>query len=74
MVALVSHIPLGDPPQRPTSMYNLPTRMSVEGEETINLGLPNLVHYTRLKQMSMPVTIDMNASDVEALMSHDRDR
>jgi len=48
--------------------------MSVEGEETINLGLPNLVHYTRLKQMSMPVTIDMNASDVEALMSHDRDR
>ena len=39
----------------------------VEGEGTISVGWPNLVHFSKLKQMQMSAA--MNAYDLEALMA-----
>jgi len=50
-------------------MYNLPTQMHpVEGEGTISVGQPNLVHFSKLKQTPTSAPAIMNASDLKALM------
>jgi len=50
-------------------MYGLPTQMHpFEGEGTINVGQPNLVHISKLKQTPTSPPAIMNASDLEALM------
>jgi len=69
MVASMSHRHPGNPPQRPTSMYNLPTQIHpVEGEGTINIGWPNQIHFSKLKQTQTSAPATMSASDLEALM------
>jgi len=68
MVASMSHRHPGNPPQQPTSMYNLPTQMHpIEGEGTISVGWPNIVHFSKLKRTQMSAI--MNAYDLEALMT-----
>jgi len=68
MVASMSHRHPGDPPQKPTSTYNLPTQTHpVNGEGTINVGQPNQVHVEHLKQTSTSTT--MSKSDLEALIA-----
>jgi len=41
----------------------------VEGEGTINVGWPNLVHFSKLKQTQTSAPAILNASDLEALMA-----
>ena len=41
----------------------------VRGEGTINVGRPNLVHFSNLKQIPKGTPTIMNASDLEALMT-----
>ena len=51
-------------------MYKLPTQMHpVEGEGTINVGWPNLVHFSKLKQTQTSAPAILSASDLEALMA-----
>ena len=70
MIASMSHQHPGNPPQRPTSTYNLPMD-PIKGEGTINVGWPSLIHFTRLKQTSAPLT--MSRTDLAVLMGDIRE-
>jgi len=64
----MSHQHPGNPPQKPTSIYNLPTQIHPDkAEGTINVGRPNEVHFRHLKQTSTSTT--MSKSDLEALIA-----
>ena len=70
MVASMSHQHPDDPPQKPTSLYNLPTQVHPEkGEGTVSVGRPNLVHFSKLKRTQTSAPMSMNDSDLEALMA-----
>jgi len=66
MVSTMSHQHPDNPPQQPTSRYNLPMD-PVKGEGTVSIGWPIRIHFSKLKQMSAPTT--MNDADLEALMA-----
>jgi len=70
MVASMSHRHPDNPPQRPTSAYNLPMD-PVKGEGTIDVGWPDVIHSSKLKHMVPSVT--MNRSDLDALMAEIRE-
>ena len=57
LVALMSHNHPGNPPQQPTSRFNLPTD-SVKGEGTINVGKPHKISCLRLKAINPPFIMD----------------
>jgi len=65
MVASILHEHPGNPPKRPTSIYNLPMD-PFKGEGTVNVGWPRLIHWSKLRQASSPVI--MERSDFVALM------
>ena len=66
----MSHQHPDNPPQQPTSKYNLPMD-PVKGEGTINIGWPSRIHFTKLKPTSTYAT--MNDTDLEALMADIRE-
>jgi len=70
MVASMSHQHPDNPPQRPTSTYNLPMD-PIKGEGMINIGWPNRVHFSKLKQTK--VQANMNDTDLVALMADIRE-
>jgi len=66
-VASMSHQHPNNPPQKPTSIYNLPTQIHpAKGEGTVNVGRPNLVHFWNLKQTSATTT-SMTDHNLEVL-------
>jgi len=70
MVASLSHQHPDNTPQKPTSLYNLPTQIHPEkGEGTVSVGRPNLVHISKLKQAKTSASATMNDSDLESLMA-----
>jgi len=70
MVASMSHRHPNNPPQQPTSVYNLPMAQ-FKGEGTVNVGWPSRIHVSKLKQTSPHAT--MKDIDFEALKADIRE-
>jgi len=57
LVASMAHKHPGNPPQKPTSYFNLPTD-PVKGEGTINVGIPHRISRLHLKTIDPPFIMD----------------
>lgn len=64
LIASMAHKHPGNPPQKPTSHFNLPTD-PVKGEGTINVGIPHRISRLYLKAIDPPFI--MKAQDLTSL-------